>query len=167
MPNDLTTTDLLVRNAAAHPLLFDPTLPITPSRHVAIVACMDSRIDTFGLFGLNGGEAHVIRNAGGIVTDDVLRSLVLSQRLMGTREVILVHHTDCGLQRVQEDEFRARIAGEVGAEPPYGFGSFTDLDAAVRSAIARVREHAFLPHRANVRGFVYDVTTGALREVHP
>ncbi|GAC1658102.1 MAG: carbonic anhydrase [Candidatus Elarobacter sp.] len=167
MPNEPTTTDALVTNAASHPLQFDATLPVAPSKHVAIVACMDSRIDIFGLFGLGGGEAHVIRNAGGIVTDDVLRSLVVSQRLLGTREVVLVHHTDCGLQRVREDDFRARIADEVGVAPPYAFGAFADLDAAVRTATARVREHPFLPHRTQVRGFVYDVTTGALREIAP
>ncbi|MDQ2857113.1 MAG: carbonic anhydrase [Candidatus Eremiobacteraeota bacterium] len=160
-----TTTDELVQNAAGHPLQFDPTLPVSPSKRVAIVACMDSRIDIFGLFGLGGGEAHVIRNAGGIITSDVLRSLVISQRLLGTREIILVHHTDCGLQRVREHEFRAEIAGEVGAEPPYAFGAFSDLELAVRSALAKVREHAFLPYRTAVRGFVYDVTTGGLREI--
>jgi len=160
-----TTTDELVRNAAGHPLEFDPSLPVTPSKRVAIVACMDSRIDIFGLFGLGGGEAHVIRNAGGIITSDVLRSLVISQRLLGTREVILVHHTDCGLQRVREPDFRAEIAGEVGAEPPYAFGAFDDLDVAVQSALVKVREHVFLPYRMGVRGFVYDVTTGRLREI--
>ena len=165
MQNEPTASDELVSAAAAHPLQFDPTLPGTPSKRVSIVACMDSRIDIFGLFGLAGGEAHVIRNAGGIVTDDVLRSLVISQRLLGTREILLVHHTDCGLQRVREREFRARISHEVGAEPPYEFGAFSDLDGAVRAALARVREHRFLPHRDGVRGFVYDVTTGALREI--
>lgn len=165
--NESTISDELVRAAAAHPLAFDPTLPVAPSRHVSIVACMDSRIDIFGLFALGGGEAHVIRNAGGIITDDVLRSLVISQRLLGTREILLVHHTDCGLQRVREPELRAQIASEVGSEPPYTFGAFSDLDAAVRAAIARVREHAFLPYRERVRGFVYDVTTGALREIAP
>ena len=128
---------------------------------------MDSRIDIFGLFGLGGGEAHIIRNAGGIVTDDVLRSLVVSQRLLGTREVVLVHHTDCGLQRVNEPAFRAQIVDEIGHEPPYAFGAFADLDGAVRAAIARVRGHEFIPERDNVRGFVYDVSTGMLREVLP
>jgi carbonic anhydrase len=126
---------------------------------------MDARIAVFGLFGLGGGQAHIIRNAGGIVTNDVLRSLVVSQRRLGTREVILMHHTDCGLSQLAEDEFRASIAAEVGAEPPYPFGSFTDLDEAVRIAITRVREHPFLPHRDRVRGFVYDVRTGRLREI--
>ena len=161
MQNEPTTSDELVRAAGSHPLQFDPTLPVVPSRHVTIVACMDARIDIFGLFGLGGGEAHVIRNAGGIISDDVLRSLVISQRLLGTREILLMHHTDCGLQRVREPEFRAQISSEVGGEPPYAFGSFTDLDAAVRAALARVREHRFLPYRER------DVRTGALREIDP
>jgi carbonic anhydrase len=160
--NESTPTDGLVRAAAAHPLQFDPTLPVFPSKHVSIVACMDARIDTFGL---GGGEAHVIRNAGGIVSDDVLRSLVTSQRLLGTREMLLLDHTGCGLQRIHERDFRATVVSEVGSEPPYAFGAFSDLDTAVRAAVARVREHRFLPHRENVRSFVYDVTTGALREV--
>jgi carbonic anhydrase len=126
---------------------------------------MDSRIDNFRIFGLESGQAHILRNAGGIVTDDVLRSLVLSQRLLQTREIILMHHTNCGLHRTDEAELRAQIAAEVGAEPPYAFGAFSDIDEAVRSAMARVREHPFLPHRDKVRGAIYDVNTGSVREV--
>jgi len=126
---------------------------------------MDSRIDTFHIFGLQSGEVHVLRNAGGIITDDMLRSLVLSQRLLLTREVILVHHTDCGLNNADEEQLRDQIRAETGAEPPYAFGTFRDVDEAVRRAIARVREHPFLPHRDRVRGFVYAVETGHLREV--
>lgn len=155
----------LVAYAAAHD--FAGPRALIPSKHVVVVTCMDSRIDTFRIFGLKSGEAHILRNAGGLVTDDVLRSLVLSQRLLKTREVILMHHTNCGLHNLDEPALRASIAAETGAEPPYAFGSFADVDAAVRSAIVRVREHPLLPHRDNVRGFVYDVETGALRESLP
>jgi carbonic anhydrase len=157
--------DELAGNALAHEAVFEGPCAIVPTRHVAIVTCMDSRIDNFRIFGLGSGEAHILRNAGGLVTDDVLRSLVLSQRLLGTREVMLVHHTDCGLDGVDEPALRAQIAAETGHPPPYAFGAFNDVDEAVRSAILRVREHAFLPHRDRVRGFVYEVETGHLREV--
>jgi carbonic anhydrase len=122
-------------------------------------------INGFRIFGLEPGDAHVLRNAGGLVTDDVLRSLVISQRLLGTREVMLVHHTKCGLHGADDATLRAEIAGDVGRPPPYELGAFDDLDDAVRAAIARVRGHQFLPHRDRVRGFVYDVDTGRLREV--
>ncbi len=138
---------------------------VIPSKHLTIVTCMDSRIDTFRIFGLVSGEAHILRNAGGLVTDDTLRSLVLSQRLLQTREVVLMHHTNCGLHGTDERKLRAEIEADTGAEPSYEFGSFPDLDAAVRAAIVRVREHPFLPHRDRVRGFVYEVETGHVREV--
>jgi len=157
--------DDLLYQARLHAARFGGAHSVVPEKHLAIVACMDSRIDVFGLFGLSIGDAHVIRNAGGIVTEDVLRSLVLSQRVLHTREVILVHHTDCGLQKIREHEFAARICDEVGSPPPYEFGAFDDVDEAVRRSLARVREHAFLIHRDRVRGFVYEVETGALREV--
>ena len=160
-----TATDQLVANAHAHEADFEGPRAVIPAKHVAIVTCMDSRIDNFRIFGLDSGEAHILRNAGGLVTDDVLRSLVLSQRLLQTREVILMHHTNCGLHGTDEAALRAQIAAETGAEPPYAFGAFADIDAAVRAAIGRVREHPFLPHRDRVRGFVYDVETGHLREV--
>jgi carbonic anhydrase len=160
-----TQTDELFLNAQRHESRFSGARAVIPSRHVAIVTCMDSRIDTFAIFGLESGEAHILRNAGGLVTDDVLRSLVLSQRLLGTQEVILMHHTNCGLHDADETRLREQIRAETGSEPAYAFGAFTDLDAAVRSAIARVREHPFLPHRDRVRGFVYEVERGRVREV--
>lgn len=162
-----TEIDELVRNAHDHEADFPGMRAVVPARHVAIVTCMDSRIDNFAIFGLESGEAHIIRNAGGLITDDVLRSLVVSQRVLQTREVVLVHHTNCGLHNADEEAMRAAIRSETGAEPPYRFGAFTDLDEAVRRAIALVREHPFLPHRDRVRGFVYDVHTGHLREVSP
>jgi carbonic anhydrase len=157
--------DHLLHAARLHSARFDGPRPVTPAKHLAIVACMDSRIDVFGLFGLAIGDAHVIRNAGGLITDDALRSLVLSQRVLGTREIILVHHTDCGLQKISEDELQTALQAETGARPPYAFGAFDDVDAAVRRAVARVRSHEFLPQRDHVRGFVYEVETGTLREV--
>lgn len=157
--------DELVGNAVAHEADFEGPRAVIPAKHVAIVTCMDSRIDSFRIFGLDSGEAHILRNAGGLVTDDVLRSLVLSQRLLQTREVILMHHTNCGLHGADEPALRAEIAADTGHAPPYAFGAFEDIDAAVRSAMVRVREHPYLPHRDRVRGFVYEVQTGHLREV--
>lgn len=136
-----------------------------PTRHTAVVCCMDARIDLFPLLGLRLGESHIIRNAGGITTDDVLRSLALSQRKLGTTEVMVVHHTDCGLHGLDEAALLADIETEVGAAPPFTFGAFVDLDGSVRDSVERVRSAAFLPHRDHVRGFVVDVATGRLREV--
>lgn len=136
-----------------------------PTRRTAVITCMDARIDLFAALGLELGEVHVIRNAGGIATDDVLRSLVLSQRKLGTREVLLAHHTDCGLYGLDDDSLLAEVEGESGVRPPFRFGGFTDLDASVRESMARVRSAAFMPHRDAVRGFVYDVFTGHLREI--
>ncbi len=158
-------TDELVTNAAAHEADFEGPRAVIPTKHVAIVTCMDSRIDMFRIFGLESGQAHILRNAGGLVTEDMLRSLVLSQRLLQTREVVLMHHTHCGLHGTDEPALRAAIEADTGQAPPYAFGAFTDIDDAVRRAIARVREHPFLPHRDRVRGFIYDVDTGHLREV--
>ncbi|MGA2395176.1 MAG: carbonic anhydrase [Candidatus Lustribacter sp.] len=157
--------DQLLLNAAAKERHFTGPRAWIPSMHVAVVTCMDSRIDTFRIFGLDSGQAHILRNAGGVATDDMLRSLVLSQRLLQTREVILVHHTNCGLHNLDEHALRAEIVRETGQEPPYAFGSFPDLEEAVRRSVRRVREHALLPHRDHVRGFVYEVETGRLREV--
>jgi carbonic anhydrase len=157
--------DDLIEHAAIYESGFEGPKALIPSKHVAIVTCMDSRIDTFRIFGLNAGEAHILRNAGGLATDDMLRSLVLSQRLLQTREVILMHHTNCGLLGMDESALRAEIAAETGQEPPFVFGSFSDLEAAVRSAILCVRDYPLLPHRDRVRGFVYEVETGHLREV--
>jgi carbonic anhydrase len=137
----------------------------SPTRHTTVITCMDARIDLFAALGLELGEVHVIRNAGGIATDDVLRSLVLSQRKLGTREVLLAHHTDCGLYGLDDEELLAEVEAESGTRPPFEFGGFTDLDASVRESVARVRAAVFVPHRDAVRGFVYDVSTGRLREV--
>jgi carbonic anhydrase len=136
-----------------------------PTRRASVVTCMDARIDLFAALGLALGEVHVIRNAGGIVTDDVLRSLVLSQRKLGTREVLIAQHTDCGLHGLDDQVLLAEVEADAGERPSFVFGGFTDLDASVRSSLARVRAAAFVPHRAAVRGFVYDVVTGRLREV--
>ncbi|HEY6234094.1 MAG TPA: carbonic anhydrase [Candidatus Elarobacter sp.] len=157
--------DELLGNARTHEADFEGPRAVVPAKHVAIVTCMDSRIDNFRIFGLESGEAHILRNAGGLATDDMLRSLVLSQRLLQTREVILMHHTNCGLHGTDEAALRDAIAADTGHAPPYAFGAFEDIDAAVRTAITRVREHPFLPHRDRVRGFVYEVETGHLREV--
>jgi carbonic anhydrase len=159
------TIDELLGNAVAHETDFEGPRAVIPAKHIAIVTCMDSRIDIFRIFSLDSGEAHILRNAGGLVTEDVLRSLVLSQRLLQTREIILMHHTNCGLHGADEPALRAEINADTGQEPPYAFGAFSDIDQAVRTAIARVRGHPFLPHRDRVRGFVYEVQTGHLREV--
>jgi carbonic anhydrase len=155
----------MVAAAAEHETGFEGPRAVIPTKHLAIVTCMDSRIDTFRIFGLESGQAHILRNAGGLASDDMLRSLVLSQRLLQTREVMLVHHSNCGLHGADEAALEAQIEADTGSAPPYAFGSFADLDEAVRAAIVRVREHPYLPHRDNVRGFVYEVQTGHLREV--
>jgi carbonic anhydrase len=157
--------DELLENAVMHEADFEGQRAVIPAKHVTVVTCMDSRIDNFRIFGLDSGEAHILRNAGGLVTDDVLRSLVFSQRMLHTREIILMHHTDCGLHGVDEPAFRAAIAAETGDDPPYPFGAFSDIDDAVRQAILRVRGHKYLPYRDHVRGFIYDVENGHLREV--
>jgi carbonic anhydrase len=133
--------------------------------HVALVTCMDARIDSFRIFGLDSGEAHILRNAGGLVGEDVLRSLVLSQRLLQTREILIMHHTNCGLHGTDEGALRSAIVADTGLAPPYAFGAFVDLEEAVCRAVATVRGHPFLLHRDQVRGFVYEVETGHLREV--
>lgn len=135
-----------------------------PSRRLAVVACMDCRLD-LGALGLKAGEAHVLRNAGGVVTDDVIRSLAISQRRLGTREVMLVHHTDCGMEKLDEEEFAAELREAAGVAPGFAIESFTDLDEDVRESARRVRNSPFLTHREAVRGFVYDVATHRLREV--
>ena len=140
-------------------------LDVQPSRRLAIVTCMDSRLDVFAALGLADGEAHVLRNAGGVITDDVIRSLAISQRRLGTREVMLIHHTDCGMQKLTDDGFRDELREETGVAPAFAIESFTDVDASVRQSILRVRRSDFIPHRDRVRGFVYDVDTHRLREV--
>ena len=145
--------------------LFVGPLPLAPARRMAIVACMDSRMPIFAILGLQSGEAHIIRNAGGVVTDDVIRSLLLSQRLMGTREIVLVHHTDCGLTKVSEDRMRHELEEATGMRPWFAFESFSDPYSDVRQSIRRLQRSPFLPHRDAIRGFVYEVETGYLREV--
>jgi carbonic anhydrase len=141
-------------------------LDVRPRRRLAVVTCMDSRLDVFAALGLEDGEAHVLRNAGGVITDDVIRSLAVSQRRLGTEVVMLIHHTDCGMQTLTDDGFRAELQAATGVAPSFAIESFSDLDADVRQSILRVRRSTFLPHRDRVRGFVYDVDTHALREVH-
>jgi carbonic anhydrase len=141
-------------------------LDIRPSLRLAIVTCMDSRMNVFEALGLRDGQAHVLRNAGGVVTDDVIRSLAISQRRLGTREVMLIHHTDCGMQKLTDDGFRAELQEATGVGPSFAIGSFDDLDADVRQSILRVRDSPFVSRRGSVRGFVYDVTSHRLREVH-
>lgn len=140
-------------------------LPMPPAKRIAVVACMDARLEVGGLLGLTEGDAHVIRNAGGVVTDDVLRSLMISQRLLGTREVMLIHHTDCGMLTFDGDTLRQQILEETGTKPPFAMEAFSDLENDLRESLERVRSSPFVPHRSQVRGFVYEVETGRLREV--
>lgn len=156
--------ELLGYNADQATNFDDAGLQVSPTRHLAIVACMDSRIDTFKVLGLSNGEAHIIRNAGGVITDDVIRSLCLSQRLLGTREVILVHHTDCGLQKVNEHDFRNELEDELGVKPWWSLEAFADPYRDVAQSIQRLYMTPFLPHKEHIRGFVYDVTDGLLHE---
>jgi carbonic anhydrase len=162
----VTATDELLRNAERYRAGFGGgELPVPPALGVAVVACMDARLNPYGLLGLAEGDAHVIRNAGGAVTADVLRSLAISQRLLGTREILLIHHTDCGMLTFTDDVFKAGIEAETGIRPLWAAEAFTDLDADVRQSVARVLADPFIPHKDAVRGFVYDVGTGVLREV--
>jgi carbonic anhydrase len=161
----MTATDDYLRNNEAYTGSFTPSLPIQPSKHVTVIACMDSRLDVFALLGMAPGEAHVIRNAGGVVTDDMIRSLSISQRLLGTSEVILIHHTDCGLQKTTEDEFKGAVEAETGIRPPWAVEAFTDAADDVRQSIGRIKVSPFIPHKDAVRGFVFDVDTGWLNEV--
>lgn len=162
----MSTTDHLLENARAYATDFDKgDLPLPPARHLAVVACMDARLDVSRLLGLTEGDAHVIRNAGGVVTQDALRSLAISQRLLGTTEVVLIHHTDCGMLTFTSDAFLGSIEAETGTRPAWAAESFTDLDDDVREGIARIRAEPSIPHKDSVRGFVYDISTAALREV--
>jgi carbonic anhydrase len=160
-----TIEQLLANNRAFAGASPGRHLDVRPSRQLAIVTCMDSRLDVFATLGLAGGEAHVLRNAGGIITDDVIRSLALSQRRLGTREVMLIHHDDCGMQKITEDGFRMELQETTGIAPSFAIESFKDAEEDVRQSIRRVRSSPFLPHRDVVRGFVYDVDTHQLREV--
>jgi len=161
----MSVTDEYLANNAEYTRTFTGPLPLPPSRHVAVVACMDARLDVYAILGLGAGEAHVIRNAGGVVTDDEIRSLAISQRLLGTSEIILIHHTDCGMLTFTDDEFKRSIQDETGIKPEWAAESFTDLDEDVRQSIARIKASPFVVHTDAVRGFVFDVATGALREV--
>jgi carbonic anhydrase len=162
----MTVTDELLRNNAEFAGSFsNGDLPMPPGKHLAVVACMDARLNVYALLGLHEGEAHVIRNAGGVVSDDVLRSLVISQRLLGTREVILVHHTDCGMLTFTDDAVKADIEADVGLRPHFALEAFSDLERDIRQSIARIKASPFVPNKDAVRGFIYDVRSGALQEV--
>jgi carbonic anhydrase len=162
----MSTTDDLLRNAERYAANFNKgALPMPPGRQTAVVACMDARLNPYGLLGLSEGDAHVIRNAGGVVTDDVIRSLAISQRLLGTREIILIHHTDCGMLTFTDDAVKAQIEADTGIRPPFALEAFPDADKDVVQSLARIAASPFIPHKNQVRGFVYDVTTCRLREV--
>ena len=162
----MSVTDELLANAERYAASFDKgELPLPPARHVAVVACMDARLNPYGLLGLAEGDAHVIRNAGGVITADQLRSLAISQRLLGTREIILIHHTDCGMLTFTDDGFKASIQDEIGIKPAWSAEAFSDLDADVRQSLRRIEADPFIPVKDSVRGFVYEVETGQLREV--
>lgn len=158
-------TDLEDHNRDYSAAFEEQHLPTAPQLQLTIVTCMDSRIDVFAVLGLENGQAHVIRNAGGVVTDDVIRSLAISQRKLGTREIVLIHHTQCGMLTITDDGFRAELQDATGQAPTFAIESFTDLDANVRQSMARVRTSPFLAHTDSVHGYVYDVDTGALRRV--
>jgi carbonic anhydrase len=161
----MTATDELLANNDAYAAAFGGLLPLPPARQLAVVACMDARLNVYGLLGLQEGEAHVIRNAGGAVTDDTIRSLAISQRLLGTREIILIHHTECGMLTFSDDGFRGAIEEETGIRPPWAAEAFSDLDEDVRQSVNRINASPFIPVKDSVRGFVFDVATGRLREV--
>ena len=162
----MTATDELLDNNERYAAAFEKTgLPAPPARKLAVIACMDARLNVYEILGLADGEAHLIRNAGGVVTDDVIRSLAISQRLLATEEIILIHHTDCGMLTFTDDEFRNSIQVETGIKPAWAAESFTDLEADVRQSIARIRTSPFIPHKDLIRGFIYEVETGQLREV--
>src|SRR5579863_6461308 len=161
----MTATDEYLANNARYAERFSGPLPMPPSAHLAVVACMDARLNVYGMLGLGDGEAHVIRNAGGVIGDDAIRSLAISQRLLGTREIILIHHTDCGMLTFTDDQFKRAIQDETGIKPAWSAEAFPDLDEDVRQSIARIQASPFIPHKDAVRGFVFDVATGKLIEV--
>jgi len=162
----MSVTDELLENNAAYAESFEKgDLPLPPAKGVAVVACMDARLDVHEMLGLELGDAHVIRNAGGVITDDEIRSLAISQRLLGTREIVLIHHTDCGMLTFTDDELKQQIQEEAGIKPHFPMESFADLEEDVRQSIARIQHSPFIPHKDSVRGFVYEVETGRLREV--
>ena len=162
----MSATDDLLQNAGEYAANFDKAdLPLPPARKVAVLACMDARLVPSRILGLKEGDAHIIRNAGGVVTDDAIRSLAISQRLLGTEEIVLLHHTDCGMLTFSDDEFKRSIQDETGIKPAWAVEAFGDLDEDVRQSIARIQASPFIPNKDSVRGFVYDVHTGAVREV--
>jgi len=162
----MSVTDELLANAEHYAKSFDRGgLPMPPAKRVAVLACMDARLNPYGLLGLGEGDAHVIRNAGGVVTDDEIRSLAISQRLLGTEEIILIHHTDCGMLTFKDDDFRNQIQADTGIKPEWAAETFDDLEGDVRQSIARIKASPFIPKKDQVRGFVYDVETGRLDEV--
>lgn len=162
----MSVTDELLQNNEVYADSFDKgDLPVPPAKGVAVVACMDARLNVYGMLGLQEGDAHVIRNAGGVITDDEIRSLTISQRLLGTREIILVHHTDCGMLTFSDDEVKQQIQDDVGIKPHFSMEAFSDLEEDVRQSITRIQTSPFISHKDSVRGFVYEVETGRLREV--
>ena len=162
----MTVIDELLENASTYAETFDKgALPLPPARRVAIVACMDARLDPYALLGLHEGDAHVIRNAGGVITDDEIRSLAISQRLLGTEEIMLIHHTDCGMLTFKDDDLRRQIQDETGVKPEWAAEAFDDLDEDVRQSVARITSSPFIPRKDKIRAFVYEVETGRLREV--
>jgi carbonic anhydrase len=161
----MSATDEYLQKNAAYAEQFTGPLPLPPSRHLAVVACMDARLNVYAILGLREGEAHVIRNAGGVVTDDEIRSLAISQRLLGTTDIILIHHTDCGMLTFTDDEFKGAIQAETGIKPAWAAEAFGDLDVDVRQSIARIKASPFIPHKGQIRGFIFDVATGKLIEV--
>jgi len=161
----VSVTDELLENNARYAESFSGPLPLPPARNVAVLACMDARIDVYRVLGLNEGEAHVIRNAGGVVTDDEIRSLAISQRLLGTKEIILIHHTDCGMLTFTDDDFKRAIQEETGIKPEWAAEAFPDIDEDVRQSIRRIEASPFVTKHESLRGFVFDVATGKLNEV--
>jgi carbonic anhydrase len=159
------TDELLANNAEFASSFTKGDLPMPPGKALAVVACMDARLNVYALLGLEEGQAHVIRNAGGVVTDDVIRSLAISQHLLGTREVLLVHHTDCGMLTFTDDEVKADLEAATGLRPHFALEAFGDLERDIRQSIARIKHSPFVVHKDSIRGFVYDVHTGALQEV--
>jgi len=158
-------TDQLLENNARYAESFSGGRPLPPAKHLAVVACMDARLHVDSILGLAEGDAHIVRNAGGVVTDDVIRSLVISQRLLGTTEIVLIHHTDCGMLTFRDDDFKDAVERDTGLRPHWAAESFSDLEADVRQSIRRIQSSPFVPHKDSVRGFVFDIATGRLTEV--
>jgi carbonic anhydrase len=161
----VSVTDELLANNARYAESFAGPLPLPPAKHLAVIACMDARLDVYRILGLEEGEAHIIRNAGGVVTDDEIRSLAISQRLLGTEEIILIHHTDCGMLTFTDDEFKRAVQNDTGIKPGWATEAFADPEEDVRQSIARIKVNPFVPHKEAIRGFVFDVATGILNEV--